>query len=100
LRRTWIGRGRVATKDNERGSQDDGEGRRTVIGHSSIREGEADDQRTHDEDPTEHQRDSKPSGRVPKLAPEAPRTQRKNGHAQAHEKDQPNQEAAQGVSVL
>ncbi len=97
--RLWIGHDRVASKDKERCRQDDGEGRRTVIGHRSIGEGEADDQRTHDEDPTEHQRDSQAAGGEAELAAEAARAQRKHGHAQTDEKDQPNQDAAQVVSV-
>ncbi len=90
--------GGVAAEHHERHRQDDRERWWAVVRHHSIGKGDADDQRTDEEDPAEHQRDSEAAGDKSELAPKASGAQRKHGHAEANEKNQSNQETAHPVS--
>ena len=99
LRRSWIGCSRVAAVHQERDGQDYDERSRAVVRHHSFWEGEADDHRAQEENTAEDQHDSKAPGGKSELTPDPPRSQRKNGQAQAHDQDQAECETAHGASV-
>jgi hypothetical protein len=99
LRRSWIGSCRIAADHKKDGCQCHRERSRAVVRYGSLRIGDADDRRAQYKDAAEHKHDSKSARSETELRPDASRPQRKDGHAEAHKKNQPHQQTAHNASL-